>query len=54
MLSCWSDQEISLEAVWAVQILYDALREGIPLEHNDNGDPRPREVVLSGEALARF
>jgi putative DNA primase/helicase len=54
MLSRWSDEEISLEAVLAVQWLYDRLREDLPLEHNDNGDPRPREVVLSGEALDRF
>jgi hypothetical protein len=54
MLSRWSDEEISLEAVWAVQVLYDRLREDLSLEHNDNGDPRPREVVLSEEALARF
>jgi putative DNA primase/helicase len=54
MLSRWSDEEISLEAVWAVQVLYDRLREELPLEHNDNGDPRPREVRLSEEALARF
>jgi putative DNA primase/helicase len=54
MLSRWSDEEISLEAVLAVQVLYDRLREDLPLEHNDNGDPRPREVRLSAEALDRF
>lgn len=30
------------------------MREDLALEHNDNGDPRPREVLLSGEALGRF
>jgi hypothetical protein len=30
------------------------LREDLPLERNDNGDPKPREVGLSEEALARF
>jgi len=54
MLSRWSDAEISLDAVLAVRWLYDRLREDLPLEHNDNGDPRPREVGLSEEALARF
>jgi putative DNA primase/helicase len=54
MLSRWSDEEISLEAVWDVQSLYNALREDLPLEHNDNGDPRPSEVRLSEEALDRF
>jgi putative DNA primase/helicase len=54
MLSRWSDEEISLEAVLAVRWLYVRLREDLPLEHNDNGDPRPREVRLSGEALDRF
>lgn len=32
MLSRWSDEEISLEAV---QVLYDRLREALTLEHND-------------------
>ena len=54
MLSRWSDAEISLDAVLAVRWLYDRLREDLPLEHNDNGDPKPREVGLSEEALARF
>jgi hypothetical protein len=54
MLSRWSNAEISLEAVLDVRWLYDRLRENLPLEHNDNGDPRPREVELSDEALARF
>ena len=54
MLSRWSDAEISLEAVLDVRWLYDRLRENLPLERNDNGDPRPREVGLSDEALARF
>lgn len=30
------------------------MREDLPLERNDNGDPKPREVGLSEEALARF
>jgi hypothetical protein len=54
MLSRWSEDEISLEAVWDVRVLYERLREDLALEHNDNGDPRPREVRLLGETLARF
>jgi len=54
MLSRWSDAEISPGAIMAVRWLYDSLREKFPLERNDNGDPRPKEVRLSDEALVRF
>jgi Trypsin-co-occurring domain 1 len=44
--------------LWAVQILYDALREGIPLEHGDAAGNPPDEVqvelgiILNAEAGA--
>ena len=54
MPSRWSDEEISFDAVLGVRALYDALLSKLELDYQENGDPEPRAVDLSGEARARF